>query len=164
MGAVYSSDSDSVLNELCGDMLDDLPHEDVTEPSADDPNTVILHGGFITFYPHDGRFQATCPLALGAAPDSPHYMCRLTRYNNKSKRNPAKGRPLGHMTEWWRQCRNYSDRQEHISVFGFALLSEGRRAIGRKFFNSKTHGRHLLSMEAPSPDGESVLCEPCGFP
>ena len=55
-----SSDEEDVLAELCGDMDEEPQHEDIHLPHRTDENTVVLHGGFITFYPHDGRFQATC--------------------------------------------------------------------------------------------------------
>ena len=69
----------------------------------------------------------------------------------------------GLMAEWLGVCREYSDREEHISIFGLTLMSQTKRAAARKFLSTRTNTTLLLAEEASPPDG-NVLHEPVGTP
>lgn len=123
--------------------------------------SVVTRNGKITYYSHDGRFEAICRVHQEELCKS---RCRLTRTSVASDRRRDQGRPLGLMMAWLEDNQARPDgRNSHVMpLFVKTAYSFQRRKAYRAFLRTLSNGPALLACERAQRDDESS--EPEGPP
>lgn len=131
---------------------------------ADEPSEirVIVPTGKITWYRHDGRFEAVCRQhQLEGSGEG--CMCRMTRTSRPSARKSAQGRPLGFLGAWLAASQSHDDRDSHRSKLWLATgISRQNRMAARAYLRQLPGGAELLACERPKAQNEES--EPEGLP
>ncbi|CAK0856961.1 unnamed protein product, partial [Prorocentrum cordatum] len=122
---------------------------------AGEPSTrVDLPGGWVQFFPTDGRFQATCADPRHQLEGNP---CRMTRQNTRAAgADTASGRPRGLMSGWIEISRDFATRADHRAVFMVMTIPRADREAARGRLMARAGGPEVVSRERPRdiPGGE----------
>ena len=101
-------------------------------------------GGYLQFYPSDGRITATCT-TVG------HGDCVLTRFNRIKSR--MGGRPCGMMLAWLASGPVCEHRSDHWSAIPELEADYGFRAAQRAWMMEQAGGPEMLSVERDAGAG-----------